>query len=232
MMLLDINSVTKRYKRGGVSFNAVDSVSLKLQAGEFVCITGASGSGKSTLLAIAAGLLRADAGSVTFNGVNCYKLSDSRLSALRNNNIGYIPQGHCLLDNLSVADNVCLPFTLKKRSGDPYKSAMQLLDRVGITALSSSYPAELSGGEQRRAAIARGLINNPELLIADEPTGDLDPDNADNILALFSEIARSGTAVLIVTHERAEPAGCTRHLKMNAGKLNSSLASPDAASTV
>ncbi|MDR0858489.1 MAG: ABC transporter ATP-binding protein [Oscillospiraceae bacterium] len=218
-MLLEVSGITKKYSRGNTEFNAVDNASFAVSGGDFTVINGQSGSGKSTLLAIAAGLLNPDSGTVVFDGEDLGKLGDTQLSALRNEKIGFIPQGHCLLDNFTVFDNVCLPFKLLKRSGDPGELAAKLLEQVGVTQLSKQFPPELSGGEIRRAAIARGLINSPKLLIADEPTGDLDPDNAANIMRLFREIAESGTAVLVVTHEREKPAGTSSRLIMNNGVL-------------
>jgi putative ABC transport system ATP-binding protein len=218
-MLLDVKNVTKTYKRGKAEFNAVDNVSLSLSVGELVVINGQSGSGKSTLLAIIAGLLPLTSGNVILDDEELGSMSDKRLSELRNKKIGFIPQGHCLLDSFTVLDNLVLPFRLTKRGGDPYERAKQLLERVGIAHLAAQYPVQLSGGELRRAAIARGLINNPKLLIADEPTGDLDPENALNIFALFAEIAGDGSAVLVVTHEAQRPNGCDKRLIMSNGTL-------------
>jgi putative ABC transport system ATP-binding protein len=218
-MLLEVNNVIKTYSRAGTEFKAVNNVEFTIDSGEFLIINGQSGSGKSTLLAIIAGLLPPDSGSITFEGVNIVKLNDMQLSKLRNEKLGYIPQGHCLLDNFSVIDNICLPYYLKKRDGDPYITAQKLLERVGIAHLANQYPAQLSGGELRRAAIARGLINSPKLIIADEPTGDLDPVNSANIMALFAEIAKTGAAVLVVTHELQKPVYCDRRLTMSNGEL-------------
>jgi len=218
-MLLDVGGVTKTYRRGKADFNAVDNAAFQVAAGELVVINGRSGSGKSTLLAIIAGLLPPNSGSVTLDGENLNLLRDGKLSRLRNEKIGFIPQGHCLLDSLSVIDNVALPYRLAKRGGDPYEHARLLLARLGIAELANQYPAQLSGGELRRAAIARALINSPRLLLADEPTGDLDPQNALNIFALFAEIAQTGAAVLAATHESARPRGCDKRLIMSGGTL-------------
>ncbi|MDR3258640.1 MAG: ABC transporter ATP-binding protein [Fusobacteriaceae bacterium] len=222
-MLLQVKDVTKIYKRAGLEFKAVDSADFVVDSSEFAIINGQSGSGKSTLLAIIAGLLFPESGKVFFEDVDITQLNDRQLSRLRNEKIGFIPQGHCLLDNFTVIDNVCLPYYLKKLNGDPYKVAIQLLERIGIAHLANQYPVQLSGGELRRAAIARGLINSPKLIIADEPTSDLDPINSANIMTLFEEIARSGSAVLVVTHEFQKPIGCNKHLTMENGRIRNKI---------
>jgi putative ABC transport system ATP-binding protein len=219
-MLLEADGLVKRYRRGAASFAAVDGVSLALDAGEFVCITGHSGSGKSTLLNLLAGFLAPDEGTVTFEGETLTTLGDAALSRLRNTLIGYIPQGHSILANLTVSDNVRLPFSLYRRSGDSTKRARELLERMGIAHLAEQYPSQLSGGELRRVSIARGLINEPLLLLADEPTGDLDPDASEAVMGLFSAIAASGTTVLAVTHEQENLRHATRHLTMASAHLS------------
>jgi putative ABC transport system ATP-binding protein len=201
MGLLELKNLTKEYRRGGRAFNAVNEVSLSVEPGEFISIIGRSGSGKSTLLNMSAGLLRPTEGAVLFEGRDIHRLNDRELSFLRNEKIGYVPQGQSLLSNFTVFDNVCIPWFLFRREGDVEGRAFILLEKVGISHLAASYPKELSGGEMRRDSIARSLINDPRLLIADEPTGDLDVQTTAEIMELFSRIAREGTAVLIVTHE-------------------------------
>ncbi|MDR0709637.1 MAG: ABC transporter ATP-binding protein [Spirochaetaceae bacterium] len=201
MGLLELQELTKAYKRGGRAFNAVSRVSLSIEPGDFISIIGRSGSGKTTLLNMSAGLLNPTQGAVLFEGQDIYGLHDKDISFLRNEKIGYVPQGQSLLSNFTVFDNVCIPWFLFKREGDVEGRAFTLLEKVGISHLAASYPKELSGGEMRRVAIARSLINNPRLLIADEPTGDLDVETTAEIMGLFSRIAGEGTAVLIVTHE-------------------------------
>jgi putative ABC transport system ATP-binding protein len=201
MGLLELNGLTKEYRRGGRAFNAVNGVSLSVEPGEFISIIGRSGSGKTTLLNMSAGLLRPTGGTVLFEGHDIHRLNDKELSFLRNEKIGYVPQGQSLLSNFTVFDNLCIPWFLFSREGDVEGRAFVLLEKVGISHLAASYPKELSGGEMRRVSIARSLINEPRLLIADEPTGDLDAQTTAEIMELFSRIAREGTAVLIVTHE-------------------------------
>jgi putative ABC transport system ATP-binding protein len=220
MGLLELNDLTKEYRRGARAFNAVNHASLSVEPGDFISITGRSGSGKSTLLNMSAGLLRPTAGTVLFNGDDIHRLNDRELSFLRNEKIGYVPQGQSLLSNFTVFDNVCIPWFLFKREGDVEGRAFILLEKVGISHLASSYPRELSGGEMRRVSIARSLINEPRLLIADEPTGDLDAATTADIMTLFSRIAKEGTAVLIVTHELDTLHYGNKTYSMDAGNLS------------
>ncbi|MDR1318342.1 MAG: ABC transporter ATP-binding protein [Treponema sp.] len=219
MGLLELKELTKEYKRGVRSFNAVNHASLSVEPGDFISIIGRSGSGKTTLLNMGAGLLRPTAGTVLFEGRNIYGLRDKDISFFRNEKIGYVPQGQSLLSNFTVFDNVCIPWFLWKREGDVEGRAFILLEKVGISHLAASYPRELSGGEMRRAAIARSLINEPRLLIADEPTSDLDAETTAEIMTLFSRIAGEGTAVLIVTHELDTLAYGNKTYSMDAGNL-------------
>ena len=219
MALLELTELTKAYQRGGRSFNAVNRVSLSVEPGDFISIIGRSGSGKSTLLNMSAGLLRPTRGTALFEGQDIHRLKDRELSFLRNGKIGYVPQGQSLLSNFTVFDNLCIPWFLFHREGDVEGRAFILLEKVGISHLASSYPKELSGGEMRRAAIARALINSPRLLIADEPTGDLDTQTTAEIMRLFSHIAGEGTAVLIVTHELDTLDYGNKTYSMDAGNL-------------
>ncbi|MDR0842199.1 MAG: ABC transporter ATP-binding protein [Acidobacteriota bacterium] len=216
MPLLETHDLTKEYKPG---VPVVRNVNLSLAAGEFVCVTGRSGSGKSTLFNMVAGLLRPTSGSVVFEGRDIFTLDDRNASLLRNSKIGYVSQGANLLANLSVLDNVRLPFFLAGRDGDATAKASALLGRIGLSHLATSRPGEISGGETRRAAIARALVNEPPLVIADEPTGDLDPENSAAIMELFGEIARKGTAVLFVTHDPAAAASADRAYRMEHASL-------------
>jgi putative ABC transport system ATP-binding protein len=219
MGLLELKELSKEYKRGGRAFNAVNRASLSVEPGDFISIIGRSGSGKTTLLNMGAGLLNPTEGTVFFEGKDIYRLKDKDISFLRNEKIGYVPQGQSLLSNFTVFENVCIPWFLFKREGDVEGRAFLLLEKVGISHLASSYPRELSGGEMRRAAIARSLINEPRLLIADEPTGDLDAQTTAEIMKLFSRIAREGTAVLIVTHELDTLDYGNKTYSMDAGNL-------------
>jgi putative ABC transport system ATP-binding protein len=222
-MLLSVLGLKRMYKRGETAFSAVTDVSFAVNGEDFICITGASGSGKSTLLHLLTGLLRPDEGSVVLEGRNLADLSDGERSRLRSERIGYIPQGYSLLNNFSVLGNVCLPRNLygKTRAArrETAERANRLLHRMGVAHLAAERPQNLSGGEQRRVAIARGVIASPVLLIADEPTGDLDPHTTDAILDFFAEIRREGTAIVMVTHERDRIPFANRYFVMEEGRL-------------
>lgn len=219
-MLLEVKGLTKVYKRGSTFFKAVDQVSFSMDRKEFVSIVGRSGSGKSTLLNMIAGLIKPTEGSVLLEGKETLNCSDTEVSYLRNAKIGYIPQGQSILPNFSVIDNVRLPFFLSKRSGDPTERALSLLERVGISHLAHSYPSQLSGGEMKRVEIARALINSPDLLIADEPTANLDLQTTRETMQLFDSLSEEGASILLVTHEPEVSAYCKRTLEMKDGKLS------------
>lgn len=218
--MLEVKGLTKVYKRGSTSFKAVDQVSFFMDRKELVSIVGRSGSGKSTLLNMIAGLLKPSEGSVLLEGKDTRDFNDAEGSYLRNARIGYIPQGQSILSNFSVIDNVRLPFFLSKRSGDPTERAFSLLERVGISHLAYSYPSQLSGGEIKRVDIARALINSPDILIADEPTGSLDLQTTRDIMQLFCSLSEEGTSILVVTHEPEVSAYSKRTLHMKEGKLS------------
>ena len=219
-MVLEVKELCKEYTRGGRPFYAVDHVSLTVDKGEFVSIIGRSGSGKSTLLNLIAGLLDPTAGEIRICGKSLTGMDDRALSALRNTTLGYVPQGQTVLGNLTVLDNVRLPFYFGDRTGPSADRARELLEQVGIGHLAGSLPRELSGGELRRVSIARALMCSHDLLVLDEPTGDLDPRTTEEIMALLRGIAQGGTAVLMVTHE-LDTVGCgDRVLEMDCGKLS------------
>lgn len=217
--MLKVEKLRKEYTRGRSSFAAVDDVDLCIERGEFVSVIGRSGSGKTTLLNMIAGLLRPTSGTVAFEGVGLSTLNDAGMSRLRSERMGYVPQGAGLLSNLTVLDNVRLPFYFSGREGDPSGRAYFLLDEMGIAHLADMYPRHLSGGELRRASIARALINSPVLLIADEPTGDLDAETTKDVMRLLSRIGSQGTALLVVTHESDPAAWGDRVLTMESGRL-------------
>jgi len=218
-MLLDVRNLTKQFNRGRTTFKAVSGVSLTVAPGDFVSIIGRSGSGKSTLLNLIAGLLKPTSGCIVLDGQDVSSLDDKAVSRYRNATIGYIPQGHSILANLTVLDNVRLPFFLMKYKGDVTEKAMSLLKEVGIRHLAAMYPGQLSGGELRRVSIARSLINEPVLLMADEPTSDLDAQTTGEIMSLFSRIAQNGTAILMVTHEPDTLDFASRVFRMESGIL-------------
>ena len=219
MALLEVKNLKKEFRRNGKSFFAVDGVGLSLDKGVFASVMGESGSGKSTLLNLIAGLLLPTSGEVLIDGTNLSLLNDSDLSAFRNSSVGHIPQGLSLLANLNALDNIRLPFFLSKRKGDPSSEARKLLRLLGIEGLALSYPSDLSGGEAKRAAIARALINKPALILADEPTENLDADIAKEIVSLFKTVSKEGTAVLMVTHDERAAAEADCRYFMRGGRL-------------
>lgn len=206
-MLLKAEAVSKEFirKRGESNiFEAVQKTDFTLAEKELTILKGASGSGKSTLLNMLAGLLAPTKGRVTLDGTDLYALEDKERSVLRNAHFGVIPQGQTALHNFNVLENVLLPYTIygekitEKESG----RALSLLERLQIADLKEVMPSELSGGELRRVCIARALVRDPEILLADEPTGDLDEENTTIIMNLFHECTKEGKSVLMVTHEK------------------------------
>ena len=219
-MLLDVKNLRKDYQRGSQHFSAVDNVSFSMAQTDFITIMGKSGSGKTTLLNMIAGLLTPTQGKITINGTNLFELDDKQVSAFRNQNIGYIPQGSSLLPNLTALENIRLPFYLTKRENQSSLNyALELLEKAKIGYLKDTYPANMSGGEMRRIAILRALICRPQLVIADEPTSDLDEESSAQIMALLTEIHQQGTGLLIVTHDNDVANYSQRTLKMSSGRL-------------
>lgn len=219
-MVLEVKNLCKEYMRGSQPFYAVDHVDFSMDKGDFVSIIGRSGSGKSTMLNLIAGLLDPTEGTVTISGKCLTGLNDEELSAVRNTILGYVPQGQTVLSNLTVLDNVRLPFYFSKREGTSSERAKELLELVGIGHLAESLPKELSGGELRRVSIARALMCSHELLVLDEPTGDLDPETTTEIMSLLQDIAKQGTAVLMVTHELDTTGYGNRTYVMERGRLS------------
>lgn len=218
--MLELKQLKREYHRADIaSFIAVDSINLNVKSGDFVGIIGRSGSGKSTLLNMIVGLLRPTSGKILINNTDLWSMDDKYMAKIRNSKIGYIPQGLSILSNLTAIDNVRLPFFLNKREGDCIERAMNLLEEMGMQNLAQRYPSQLSGGEIRRIAIARALINNPEILIADEPTGDLDEETTKEVMKLFSNICDKGITILMVTHENNITSYCNRVCTMSLGKL-------------
>jgi len=218
--MLELKQLRRIYDRGDIaSFIAVDDVNLNIMRGDFVSIIGRSGSGKSTMLNMIVGLLRPTSGKILINGADLWLMNDKNMAKIRNSKIGYIPQGFSLLSNLTILDNVRLPFYLANREGNGIERAMNLLEQMRIQNLAERYPAQLSGGEMRRVAIARALVNNPEILIADEPTGDLDEETTKEVMKLFSEIYCKGITILMVTHESDIISYGNRVCTMSSGKL-------------
>ena len=199
--MLEIKNISKSYNRQGKDFFTVKDVNLNISDGDFIHIIGRSGSGKSTFLNIVAGLLSADKGSLSLDGTNYMELSDEEKSEFRNKNIGFIPQSPALLSYLNVLENIRLPYDMYEKEGDSEGKARYFLNELGLEHLAKSYPKELSGGELRRIIIARALMTEPKILIADEPTSDLDIEATKEVMDLLKKINEKGTTVLVVTHE-------------------------------
>ncbi len=207
-----------RVRQGTNILPAVKETSFALPEGSLTEITGRSGSGKSTLLHMLAGLLRPTAGCVLLDDRDLYALDDRTLSALRAKHIGVVPQGQTGLRSLTVMENILLPAMLTGVKGmEPEAEA--LMERMGIADLRGAKPGELSGGEMRRMSIARAMLLRPEILLADEPTGDLDDENTARVLSLLRQAADAGTAVLLVTHEQEAKRYADRVWRMDAGAL-------------
>lgn len=203
--VLSASGLKKSYGSGDAAVHAVAGIDLDLIPGEVVAIMGASGSGKTTLLHLLAGLARADGGTVRFAGQDLVKMSDAALTKLRRQQLGVVFQAYNLMPTLSALDNVALPLLLDGKARSAARDrAQQCLDQVGMGKRADHRPAQMSGGEQQRVAIARALIADPQVVLADEPTGNLDRRNAQAVCLLLREIASSSTrAVAVVTHEPA-----------------------------
>lgn len=200
-MILYVSELCKEYSRGKYGFEAVNKVNLRVEEGDFISVTGHSGSGKTTLFNMIAGLIRPTSGSVTAFGQEVAKMQPRELARYRNEDIGYILQGQNLLSNFTILDNVCMPAYLSSGKRSAQEWGMHLLERVGVSEMASEKPSSLSGGELRRVCIARAMINKPRLVIADEPTGNLDPENKKKIMSFLKEMNEQGTTVLVSTHD-------------------------------
>ena len=220
-MILCAEKVSKRYfrKTGQANhFYAVQGVTLALNPGEVTVLMGRSGSGKTTLLHMLSGLLTPTEGKVWLDDTDLYALDDRRLSRIRNERLGVVPQGRSAVDTLTVLENILLPGQMYGGKSD-VAAAERWMDALGIDHLRDARPAELSGGELRRMAIARALTRDPDVLLADEPTGDLDDENTHRVLAALRDAAKGGKAVLLVSHDSAAEAYADRVLRMDGGRL-------------
>ena len=219
MTVLEARSVSKTYTIDNRSMTVLDTISLTIDEAEFLVIKGESGSGKSTLLSILSGLDRPDAGRVLLGQRDITELSEDELAPIRNVTFGFVFQSFHLIPSLSVIENVMFPAELR---GDPQArtKALQLLGRVGLTARSARFPHQLSGGEKQRCAICRALINDPQILFADEPTGNLDLANSHAVLELLRELQRdSRTSLILVTHSQEIAQSADRVITLQDGRV-------------
>lgn len=221
MALVEIRDVSKHYHKGGQTIKPLDGVSLDIESGEFISLMGASGTGKSTLLNVIASIDRPDQGSVKIDGVEIEGLSRTRLARWRAANIGYIFQTHNLIPVLTAYENVEMPLLLlpmgraeRRRRIEIALAAVDLLDRA------DHYPRQMSGGQEQRAGIARAIVANPKVVVADEPTGDLDPETSDQILNLLKRLNQElDTTLLMVTHDSDAAMIADRQFKLVNGRL-------------
>ena len=224
-LTVELRDVVREYTVGGQSVRALDGISVRLCGGQFVSIVGPSGAGKSTLLHLLGALDSPDSGSITFDGEEIGRLSDAQQSEFRHYRVGFIFQFFNLLPTLSAWENVAVPKLLDGvRLGKVKPDAVRLLDRVGLGNRTEHRPAELSGGQMQRVAIARALMMNPPLILADEPTGNLDSETGASILALLAEVAHEegrGRLVVMVTHNSDAAATTDRIITLQDGRLGS-----------
>ncbi|HZH91151.1 MAG TPA: ABC transporter ATP-binding protein [Pyrinomonadaceae bacterium] len=220
--LLDVRELRKAYASpSGAALEVLRGVSFTLAAGEMLAVMGASGAGKSTLLHLLGGLDAADGGSARLGQIELTRLHGAELARVRNEQIGFVFQFHHLLPDLSALENVALPLLVARRKPREARAAASaMLDAVGLSARAAHRPGELSGGEQQRAAIARALVHEPRLVLADEPTGNLDAQSGAGVAALLSTLARTrGAAVVVATHNEQLAAACDRTLSLRDGRL-------------
>ena len=219
--VIETKEITKTYRMGDIAVHALRGIDLKIDEGEFVSIMGASGSGKSTLMNILGCLDRPTSGEYLLDGMNVNALSKTEYADVRNQKIGFVFQTYNLLPRTSALENVGLPlfYDRTRRIKDPKKSATEALERVGLGDRLTHDPNQLSGGEQQRVAIARALVNRPAIILADEPTGNLDEDNAQIVFGYLSQYVSDGGCVLLVTHDTRAAEHATRSLQMNQGQL-------------
>ncbi|WP_456475578.1 ABC transporter ATP-binding protein [Candidatus Pyrohabitans sp.] len=220
-MVVETHRLTKIYRLGEQEVEAVRNVNLTVEEGEFISIVGHSGSGKTTLLSLIGGLTKPTFGEVLIDGIDIWSLNDEKLSRLRNKKIGFMFQFSSLIPTLSVRDNMLLPAALSGKVGsEESRRARVLLELVGLQDKINAYPTQLSGGQQRRVAIARAFMNSPQIILADEPTGDLDEESEIQVMDLLKTMNESeGTTILLVTHSHELAAQTQRMLVMKNGQL-------------
>ncbi len=220
--MIKLEGIKKSYTVGRSTLEVLKGITLHVEKGEFVSIIGPSGTGKSTLMHIMGLLDTPDSGSYTFMGRDVTNLPDRELSKIRNREIGFVFQAFHLIERYTVIDNVLLPIRYRKEDTKPYKSkALELLERMGILERARHRASELSGGERQRVAIARALIGNPRLILADEPTGNLDSKTSSEIMDIFSGLNGEGKTVIIVTHDPEVASKCRRIVRMRDGIIES-----------
>ncbi len=221
MPLVQMQNVTKQYHKGGETITPLDDISCEIFEGEFVSLMGASGTGKSTLLNLIASIDRPDHGSILVDGIDITRLSRSRLASWRSENIGYIFQTHNLIPVLTAYENVELPLLLLPMSRTERRKRVEVaLQAVGLLDRANHYPRQLSGGQEQRVGIGRAIVTHPKLVVADEPTGDLDPDTSQQILNLLQRLNEElNITLLMVSHDPEAAAIAVRQWRLDHGKL-------------
>ena len=216
--MIELENITKVYHMGKVEVPALRGVTLSVQQGEMMALIGASGSGKSTLMNIIGFLDKPTEGSYILEGIDVSQLNDNKLAEMRNKKVGFVFQTYNLLPRASALSNVELPLVYGG-SGQKRKRAMEALERVGLAARARHKPTELSGGEQQRVAIARALVNDPSIILADEPTGNLDSSATAEIISIFCRLNQEGITIVMVTHEPDVAAQATRIIRLLDGQI-------------
>ncbi len=217
--ILDVHNLTKSYRNGARNLTVLDEVSFSIEQGATFAIVGPSGSGKTTLLGLCAGLDNPTSGYVTLDGNELYKLNEDQRAAVRNQHVGFIFQNFQLIPTLTALENVMVPMELNGMSGVKPK-AMDLLQKVGLSDRHHHYPTQLSGGEQQRVSLARAFSNNPSILFADEPTGNLDEETSANVVDLIFDLNKeAGTTLVLVTHDLELAQKTQRVIRLKGGKI-------------
>ena len=214
--MLKINNITKIYTKGGERFTALDSVTLNVNDGEFVAVVGPSGSGKSTLLHTIGGLIHPVSGEVLYRGKDVYKMNSKEANQYRRKNVGFVFQQFHLMPYLTVYENIKIAVTEAENKNN---SIEELLEKCSLSPLRNKFPSELSVGEKQRTAFVRAIISKPEILLADEPTGNLDPENSRVLMSLIQEFHKNGGTVLLVSHDAETANFADRTIMLRSGKL-------------
>lgn len=217
--MIKITNLTKTYKTGDLQFLALNDISEEIQTSEFVAILGPSGSGKSTLMHLIGGLDRPTVGTIEVDGQNIGKLSDGKLARYRNEKVGFVFQSFNLLQGTSTLNNVILPMIYSRKKFNRKARAKELLEEVGLGSKLKNRPNQLSGGEQQRVSIARSLVNDPEIILADEPTGNLDSKTGQTIFQLLRDLNQKGKTVVIVTHDTSLAEKADRIIRIRDGEI-------------